>query len=48
MNTEDVRKCSAEQCSAEEKALKKGMKAKLEKFVEKGAEVCAKARDRKR
>ena len=37
--TEDVRKHAAEQGVAEEEALEKGMK----EFVEKGAEVYAKA-----
>ncbi len=41
--TEDVRKYAAEQGLAEEEALKKGMEAKAKEFVEKGAEVYAKA-----
>jgi phosphomethylpyrimidine synthase len=41
--TEDVRKYAAEQGIAEEEALKKGMEAKSREFVEKGAEVYAKA-----
>ncbi len=41
--TEDVRKYAAEQGIAEEEALKKGMQAKAKEFVEKGAEVYAKA-----
>ncbi len=41
--TEDVRKYAAEQGLAEEEALKKGMEAKSNEFVEKGAEVYAKA-----
>jgi phosphomethylpyrimidine synthase len=41
--TEDVRKYAAEQGIAEEEALKKGMEAKAKEFVEKGAEVYAKA-----
>jgi phosphomethylpyrimidine synthase len=41
--TEDVRKYAAEQGIAEEEALKKGMKEKSKEFVEKGAEVYAKA-----
>ncbi len=41
--TEDVRKYAAEQGLAEEEALKKGMEAKSREFVEKGAEVYAKA-----
>jgi phosphomethylpyrimidine synthase len=41
--TEDVRKYAAEQGIAEEEALKKGMEAKSKEFVEKGAEVYAKA-----
>ncbi len=41
--TEDVRKYAAEQGIAEEEALAKGMAEKAEEFVEKGAEVYAKA-----
>ncbi|HUA36936.1 MAG TPA: phosphomethylpyrimidine synthase ThiC [Candidatus Sulfopaludibacter sp.] len=41
--TEDVRKYAAEQGIAEEEALKKGMEDKSKEFVEKGAEVYAKA-----
>jgi phosphomethylpyrimidine synthase len=41
--TEDVRRYAAEQGVAEEEALKKGMEAKSKEFVEKGAEVYAKA-----
>ena len=41
--TEDVRKYAAEQDIAEEEALKKGMEEKSKEFVEKGAEVYAKA-----
>jgi hypothetical protein len=41
--TEDVRKYAAEQGIAEEEAHKKGMEAKSREFVEKGAEVYAKA-----
>ncbi|HUZ08100.1 MAG TPA: phosphomethylpyrimidine synthase ThiC [Candidatus Paceibacterota bacterium] len=41
--TEDVRKYAAEQGIAEEQALKKGMEEKSKEFVEKGAEVYAKA-----
>jgi phosphomethylpyrimidine synthase len=41
--TEDVRKYAAEQGIAEEEVLKKGMEAKSKEFVEKGAEVYAKA-----
>jgi thiamine biosynthesis protein ThiC len=41
--TEDVRKYAAEQGIAEEEALKKGMEEKSKEFVEKGAEVYAKA-----
>jgi phosphomethylpyrimidine synthase len=40
--TEDVRKYAAEQGIAEEEALTKGMEAKSQEFVEKGAEVYAK------
>ena len=40
---EDVRKYSAEQGIAEEEALKQGLEAKSKEFVEKGAEVYAKA-----
>ena len=43
MNTEDVRKYAAEQGIAEEEALKKVMEEKSKEFVEKGAEVYAKA-----
>ena len=38
-----VRKYAAEQGIAEEEALKQGMEAKSKEFVEKGAEVYAKA-----
>jgi phosphomethylpyrimidine synthase len=41
--TEDIRKYATEQGIADEEALKKGMEAKSKKFVEKGAEVYAKA-----
>jgi phosphomethylpyrimidine synthase len=41
--TEDVRKYAAEQGIAEEEALKQGMEAKAKEFVDKGAEVYAKA-----
>jgi phosphomethylpyrimidine synthase len=41
--TEDVRKYASEQGIAEEEALKKGMEEKSKEFVEKGAEVYAKA-----
>ena len=41
--TEDVRKYAAEQGIAEEAALKKGMEEKSKEFVEKGAEVYARA-----
>jgi phosphomethylpyrimidine synthase len=41
--TEDVRKYAAEQGIAEEAALKQGMEEKSKEFVEKGAEVYAKA-----
>src|SRR5260221_5078133 len=41
--TEDVRKYAAENQVAEEEALKKGMEEKSREFVEKGAEVYAKA-----
>jgi phosphomethylpyrimidine synthase len=40
---EDVRKYAAEQGIAEEQALKSGMREKRKEFVEKGAEVYAKA-----
>jgi phosphomethylpyrimidine synthase len=40
---EDVRKYAAELGIAEEEALKKGMEANSKEFVEKGAEVYAKA-----
>jgi phosphomethylpyrimidine synthase len=41
--TEDVRKYAAEQGIAEEAALKKGMEEKSKEFIDKGAEVYAKA-----
>jgi len=41
--TEDVRKYAAEQGLAEQEALQKGMEEKSREFVEKGAEVYAKA-----
>lgn len=41
--TDDVRKYAAEQGIAEEEALKKGMEEKSREFVEKGAEIYAKA-----
>jgi phosphomethylpyrimidine synthase len=41
--TEDVRKYAAKQAISEEEALKKGMEEKSKEFVEKGAEVYAKA-----
>jgi phosphomethylpyrimidine synthase len=41
--TEGVRKYVAEQANSEEDALKKGMEEKSKEFVEKGAEVYAKA-----
>ena len=41
--TEDARKYAAEQAISEEEALKKGMEEKSKEFVEKGAEVYAKA-----
>ncbi len=41
--TENVRKHAAEQAISEEEALAKGMEEKSRKFVEKGAEVYAKA-----
>jgi phosphomethylpyrimidine synthase len=41
--TEGVRKYAAEQAISEEDALKKGMEEKSKEFVEKGAEVYAKA-----
>jgi phosphomethylpyrimidine synthase len=43
MITEDVRKCAAEQGLAEEEALAKGIAEKSAEFVERGAEVYAKA-----
>ena len=42
-NTEDVRKYAAEQGVAEEEVLARGMVQKSKEFVEKGAEVYAKA-----
>jgi phosphomethylpyrimidine synthase len=39
----DVRKYAADQALTEEEALKKGMEEKSKEFVEKGAEVYAKA-----
>ena len=41
--TEDVRKYAAEQAISEEEALAKRMEEKSKEFVEKGAEVYAKA-----
>ena len=41
--TEDARKYAAEQGIAEEGALQQGLAAKSKEFVEKGAEVYAKA-----
>ncbi len=41
--TEDVRKYAAEQAISEEAALAAGMAEKSREFVEKGAEVYAKA-----
>lgn len=40
---EEVRKYAAEQAISEEEALAKGMEEKSKEFVEKGAEVYAKA-----
>lgn len=39
----DVRKYAAEQAISQKEALKKGTEAKVKEFVEKGAEVYAKA-----
>ena len=41
--TEDVRKYAAEQGVSEQEALQKGMEEKSKEFVERGAEVYAKA-----
>ena len=41
--TEDARKYAAEQAISEDEALAKGMEEKSKEFVEKGAEVYAKA-----
>ncbi len=41
--TEDVRKYAAKQGVSEEEALKRGMEETSKEFVEKGAEVYAKA-----
>ena len=41
--TEDVRKFAAQQQISEEQALKVGLEQKAREFVEKGAEVYAKA-----
>ena len=41
--TEDVRKYAAEKGLSEEQALKSGMEEKSAEFVEKGAEIYAKA-----
>ena len=41
--TEDVRKYAAEQGISENEALAKGLKEKSAEFVEKGAEIYAKA-----
>lgn len=43
MNTEDMSKYVAEQGIAEGEALQQGMETKSKEFVEKGAEVYAKA-----
>ena len=43
MITEDVREYAAEQAISEEEVLQKGMEDKSKEFVEKGAEVYAKA-----
>ncbi len=40
--TEDVRKFAAEQGVSEEEALKKGLEAKSQEFVDKGAELYSK------
>ena len=42
-HAEDVRKYATEQGVSEEEALKRGMEEKSKEFVEKGAEVYAKA-----
>jgi phosphomethylpyrimidine synthase len=42
-NTEDVRKYAAEKGISENEALDKGLKEKSAEFVERGAEVYAKA-----
>ena len=41
--TEDVRKYAAELGIAEEESLQRGMEEKSKEFVEKGAEIYAKA-----
>jgi phosphomethylpyrimidine synthase len=41
--TEDVRKYAAEQSLAEDVAIERGLEEKAKEFVEKGAEVYAKA-----
>ncbi len=41
--TEDVRRYAAEHGLSEEEALRRGMEEKSKEFVEKGAEVYAKA-----
>jgi len=41
--TEDVRRYAAERGLSEEEALRRGMEDKSKEFVEKGAEVYAKA-----
>ena len=41
--TEDVRKYASEQGIVDEEAFKRGMEEKSKEFVEKGAEVYAKA-----
>jgi phosphomethylpyrimidine synthase len=43
VNPEDVRNRSAEQAIADEEVLKEGMEEKSKEFLEKGAEVYAKA-----
>ena len=43
MNTEDVRKYAAEQCIAEEAALKLGIEEESREFTEKRGELYVKA-----
>jgi phosphomethylpyrimidine synthase len=43
MDTEDARKCAAEEGLAEEAALRQGLEAKAKEFVDPGSEVYSQA-----